>query len=155
MFAVPDRPLRIVASDALEGGRGQEAFYSTCYESSAEQVIRWYAMRWSVEVTFRDSKQCLGFEEPQGWSRKAVERTAPLAMLLHTLVVLWFAKEGHRLWRPPALRWYPGKAYPSFSDMLRTLRRASVRQHVLALAPTGRGSRKLARLLENAVAMAA
>jgi len=155
VFAVPDRPLRIVASDALEGGRGQEAFYSTCYESSAEQVIRWYAMRWSVEVTFRDSKQCLGFEEPQGWSRKAVERTAPLAMLLHTLVVLWFAKEGHRLWRPPALRWYPGKAYPSFSDMLRTLRRASVRQHVLALAPTGRGSRKLARLLENAVAMAA
>jgi len=131
VFAVPDRPLRIVASDALEGGRGQEAFYSTCYESSAEQVIRWYAMRWSVEVTFRDSKQCLGFEEPQGWSRKAVERTAPLAMLLHTLVVLWFAKEGHRLWRPPALRWYPGKAYPSFSDMLRTLRRASVRQHVV------------------------
>ena len=143
-----------MASEALEGGRGQEAFYSTCHEASAEQVIRWYAMRWSVEVTFRDSKQCLGFEEPQGWSRKAVERTAPLAMLLHTLVVLWFATEGHRQWRPHAHRWYPAKADPSFADMLCTLRRSSVRQHVLTLAPRGRGSRKLARLLENAVAMA-
>ena len=155
VFAVPDRPLRIVASEALEGGRGQEAFYSTCHEASAEQVIRWYAMRWSVEVSFRDSKQCLGFEEPQGWSRKAVERTAPLAMLLHTMVVLWFANEGHRLWQPPARRWYPGKVAPSFADMLATLRRASVRRHVLALAPSGPGSRKLARLLENAVAMVA
>jgi hypothetical protein len=33
-------------------------------------------MRWSVEVAFRDSKQCLGFEEPQGWSRKAVALAA-------------------------------------------------------------------------------
>ena len=48
----------------------------------------------------------------------------------------------------------PGKADPSFSDMLQTLRRTSVRQHVLAMAPTGRGSRKLAQLLEHAVAMA-
>jgi len=155
VFAKPDRPLRVVASEALEGGRGREAFSSTCHEATAEQVICWYAMRWSVEVTFRDSKQCLGFEEPQGWSHKAVERTAPLAMLLHTLVVLWFAKEGHRLWQPPTRRWYPGKADPLFSDMLHTLRRASVRQHVLAMAPTGRGFRKLARLLEHAVAMAA
>lgn len=146
MFAVPDRPLRIVAREALEGGQGREAFCSTCHEATVEQVIRWYAMRCSVEVTFRDSKQCLGFEEPQGWSQKAVERTAPLAMLLHTLVVLW---------QPPTRRWYPGKAEPSFSDMLSTLRRASVRQHVLALAPIGRGSRKLARILQHAAAMEA
>jgi hypothetical protein len=39
--------------------------------------------------------------------------------------------------------------------MLGTVRRSSVRQHVLAMAPTGRGSRNLARLLENAVAKAA
>jgi len=75
-------------------------------------------------------------------------------LLLQTLVVLWFATEGHRLWQPPTHPWYPGKAEPSFRDMLHTLRRASVRQHVLAMAPTGRGSRKLARLLELAVAMA-
>jgi len=62
VFAVPDRPLRLVASGALEGGPGKEAFYSTRHVATTEQVIRWCAMRWGVEVTCRDSKQCLGFE---------------------------------------------------------------------------------------------
>lgn len=58
-------------------------------------------LRWSVEVTFYDSKQHLGLEQPQGWSRRAVERTASMAMLLYSLVVLWFAQAGHRLYQPP------------------------------------------------------
>ena len=76
MFAVPERALRIVAVEALTGGRGMEAFYSTVVDATAEQILTWYSMRWSVEVTFHDSKQHLGFEEPQGWSEKAVQRTA-------------------------------------------------------------------------------
>ena len=52
MFAVPDRPLRIMGGEAIEGARGTEAFYSTGHEATAEQVISWYAMRWSVENTF-------------------------------------------------------------------------------------------------------
>jgi len=100
VFAVPDRPLRVVAVEALKGGRGQETFYSTCHEATAEQVIGWYASRWSVEVTNHDSKQSLGFEQPQGWSRRAVERTAPTAMLLYSLIVLWFAREGHCRYKP-------------------------------------------------------
>lgn len=77
VFAVPERPLRVVAVEALAGGRGREAFYSTCVDATAEQVLTWYALRWSVEVTFRGCKQHLGFEEPQGWTRQAVQRTAP------------------------------------------------------------------------------
>ena len=77
VHAAPDRPLRVVAVEALRGGRGQEVFYSTCHDASAETVIMWYAMRWSIEVAFHDSKQHLGFEQPQGWTRRAVERTAP------------------------------------------------------------------------------
>jgi len=38
--------------------------------------------------------------------------------------------------------------------MLVTLRQASVRQHIFAMAASKHGSRKLIRLLENAVAMA-
>ncbi len=37
--AAPERPLRVVAVEALQGGRGQEAFYSTCSDATAEQVI--------------------------------------------------------------------------------------------------------------------
>jgi len=140
--------------EALQGGRGQEAFYSTCYQATAEQVIAWYASRWSIEVSFHDSKQHLGFEEPQGWSRKAVERTAPLAMLLYSLIVLWFAREGHQFYQPLNCPWYTTKAESSFADMLTTLRRRSMRQKVLSLALRGPGSRKIKLLLENVVALA-
>lgn len=154
VYAAPTRSLRVVATEAIQGGRGQEAFYSTCSDATAEQIIGWYAMRWSIEVMNHDSKQHLGFEEPQGWSRRAVERTAPLAMLLYSLIVLWFAREGHRRWRPLLCPWYTSKTEPSFADMLSTLRRLSVRQQVFTLALAGPGSRKIQQLLENAVALA-
>jgi hypothetical protein len=155
VYAAPNRPLRVVAVDPLTGGRPRQVFYSTCADASPEEVITWYAMRWSVEVTFHDSKQHLGFEEPQAWSRRAVERTAPLAMLVYSLVVLWFAQEGHRSWHPLDCPWYVSKAEPSFADMLGTLRRLSVRRHVLSLALQGPGTRKIKQLLEYAVTVAA
>lgn len=154
VHAAPQRPLRVVAVEAVQGGRGQEAFYSTCSEATGEQVISWYAMRWSIEVMNHDSKQHLGFEEPQGWTRRSVERTAPLAMLLYSLIVLWFAREGHRQWRPLVCPWYTSKTQPAFADMLGTLRRLSVRQQVLSLALGGPEARKLQKLLENAVTLA-
>jgi hypothetical protein len=155
VHAAPNRPLRVVAVEALRGGRGQEVFYSTCHQATAEMVIMWYAMRWSIEVAFHDSKQHLGFEEPQGWTRRAVERTAPVAMLLYSLIVFWFARQGHRHYRPITCPWYLGKKQPSFADMLATLRRRCIRQAILSLAIRGPGSRKIQQLLENAVTVAA
>ncbi len=110
VHAAPQRPLRVVTVEAVQGGRGQKTFYSTRPEVAAEQVIAWYAMRWSIEVMNHDSKQHLGFEEPQDWPRRAVERTPPMAMLLYSLIMLRFAREGHRSWRPLACPWYTSKA---------------------------------------------
>ncbi len=152
-YAVPGRLLRVVAVEALRGGRDPEAFFSTDTTATAEQIIGWYAMRWSIEVTNHDTKQHLGFEDPQGWTRQSVERTAPIAMLLYTLIVVWFAREGHRDWRPLDCPWYTSKTHPSFADMLRTLRRLSFKQHILKWALCGPGSRKVQQLLENMVAL--
>ncbi len=154
VFAAPDRPLRVVAVEAIQGGRGQEVFYSTCHTAGAEEVIGWYAMRWSIEVSFHDSKQHLGFEQPQGWTRRAVERTAPMAMVLYSLIVLWFASEGHRYYRARPCPWYTSKTDPSFADMHVALRRESVRQRILSLRLSGPGSRKIKLLLENVVILA-
>ncbi len=118
-------------------------------------MLTWYAMRWSIEVAFQNSKTHLGFEQPQGWTRKAVERTAPTAMLLHTLIVLWFARCGHRHYRRPNCPWYRTKRHASFADMLTTLRRESVREQVLSTPLRGRGSRKLRNTLLHAVQQAA
>lgn len=155
VHAAPDRPLRVVAVEPLTGGRGKQAFYSTVHDASAEQVLRWYAMRWSIEVTFHDAKQHLGFEQPQGWSRRAVERTAPVAMLLYSLIVLWFAGVGHRQYQPPNRPWYPHKPHASFADMLATLKQACVREQVLQTGLAGRGSRKILESVNTALQAAA
>jgi hypothetical protein len=133
-YGVPDCPLKIVVVEPLVGGRPVQAFYSTQPEQTAEQVLTDYAARWSIEETFLGSKSHLGFEQPQGWSRKAVLRTAPTALLLYSLIVVWFAREGHRLHRPVERPWYRGKTRPSFADMLMTLRRESLRAWVSAQA---------------------
>lgn len=155
LYAQPDRAMRVVAVEPLSGGRKTQAFFSTRSDASAEKVLTWYAMRWSIEEMFHDSKGQLGFEQPQGWTRQAVERTAPMGMLLYSLVHLWFASTGHGHYRPPVRPWYRSKSRPSFADMLATLRQESIREQVSSLRPTGRGSRNLLKTLLHAVKQAA
>jgi hypothetical protein len=131
---VPDRPLRVVATEPLSGGRPDQAFYSTRVEDTGEQVLVGYSERWSIEEAIAGGKSYLGFEEPQGWSRLAVLRTAPIALLLYSLTVFWFARVGHMLYRPLVRPWYPSKARASFADMLRTLRRESLLTTISAQA---------------------
>ena len=79
----------------------------------------------------------------------------PVAMLLYSLVVLWFAAGGHRHYDPPARPWYAGKAAPSFADMLATPRCQSVRDGVVAMGLRGPGSRNVVRTLLHVVKQAA
>jgi len=153
-FKLPDRPLRVVAVEALTGGRGREAFYSTCHTATAIEVLTWYSWRWSIEQTFHDSKQYLGFEEPQGWSRRAVQRTAPMAMLLYSLIVVWFVEHGHRAYRPITRPWYVTKKRASFADMFITLRRESAREQISTLGLAGAGRRKINQIVEHLTQLA-
>ena len=155
VYAAPNRLLRVVAVEAIRGGRKPQAFYSTCHTATALEVLTWYAMRWSIEVTFHDSKTHLGFEQPQGWTRCAAERTAPVAMLLYSLVVKWFATEGHRHYQPLQQSWYPKKPHASFSDMLATLRRRSIHEQAFSWGLHGPGSQKILQTLEHVLALAA
>lgn len=160
---VPDRLLRIVAAEPLSPSgkpRPQQraAYYCTVLEASAEQVLIGYARRWSIEVAIHEAKGQLGFEQPQGWSQRAVERLAPTLMLLYSLVVLWFATEGHRRWRPTARPWYPQKSAASFADMLGSLRASLLRQRLRRYLKTPQpieGIRKALRIAVHLVKQAA
>ena len=112
-----------------------------------------YAARWSLEVTNHDAKGQLGFEEPQGWSKQAVRRTAPMAMLLYSLIVLWFSREGHCHYTPPTRPWYIGKTNASFADMLATACSTcqSVKQEVLSMHLHGQGSRNVVKRLLHVI----
>ena len=80
---------------------------------------------WSIEVTFENGKQLLGFEDAANRKEKAVRRTAPMALVPFSLIAYWFHRFGHRHLRFPDRPWYRKKSEPSFADMLTTLRRES------------------------------
>lgn len=125
------------------------------HEADGIEVLTWYSHRWAMEQTNQESKSHLGFEEPQGWTRRAVERTAPMAMLLYSLIVSWFTSEGHRDYQPPFRPWYRNKRGPCFVDMLATLRRLSLRQQVSSWGLHGVGSHKTLQIFEQSLTHAA
>jgi hypothetical protein len=76
-------------------------------------------------------------------------------MLLYSLIVLWFAHVGHRLYKPPFRPWYSSKPHASFADMLNTLKRVSFREQVFSTGLAGPGSRKIFTILDHAIQAAA
>jgi hypothetical protein len=130
--ALCDQPVRIVVVRDPSGRRRDEAFFCTDLTVGAAFILEAYARRWTLEVSFHDQKQCLGFEDPQNQTGQAVARTAPLAGLVYALVLLWYARQVEQglatgwVVRP----WYRSKTVPSFLDMLTALRQESWRRYV-------------------------
>ena len=77
-----------------QGQWRDEALLSTDLSLSAEEIITGYCRRWSVEVAFCDSKQMLGFHDPQVWCAHSVQRAAPMSWFIGSLVVLWYVLSG-------------------------------------------------------------
>lgn len=124
--ALRTAPVRIVVVRDPSGKRRDEAFFCTDLGVDAGFILETYARRWTLEVTFHDSKQCLGLADPQCQAPRAVQRTAPVAFLVYDLVLLWFAAHAASSTTPlwPVRPWYRHKTTPSFPDMLDALRRA-------------------------------
>lgn len=124
--------MRLVVVRDFPGHERDDVFVSTDPSMCATDLIETFALRWSLEVTFHDTKGKLGLEDPQNRTEHAVERTAPMALVAYSLVVLWYQQSGHRsrAARLPTLPWYTAKAGVTFSDMLATLRRASWRERL-------------------------
>jgi hypothetical protein len=127
--ALREQPLRIVVVRDPAGRRQDEAFFCTDLTVDAAFILTGYARRWTLEVTFHDQKQFLGFADPPQQTARAVQRTAPFAGIVYALVLLWAAEQaraGHAVgWIPRP--WYRTKSAPSFLDLLTALQRNSPR----------------------------
>ena len=119
------RLLNIVLVHDLEGQRPDQMFYCTKLDWTARRILSTYACRWAIECTFENCKQLLGLEDPANCIPKAVQRTTPVALIIYSLVIVWFHRTGHQSVRFPVSPWYRKKHEPSFADMLTTLRRVS------------------------------
>jgi hypothetical protein len=123
-------PVKLLIARDPEGKQDDDFFFCTDPAVPDERVIERVAARWPIEEAVRDAKQHMGMEKVQGWCPRTVERQAPLAMVLQTLVTAWFiahvATRGAAAFRPsspdscPWLR--ERKSHPSYLDMLACLR---------------------------------
>jgi hypothetical protein len=120
------RLLNIVLTRDRDGKRPDQMFYCTKLDWDARQILSAYASRWAIECTFQNCKQLLGMEDPGNRVAKAVMRTAPMALVLYTLAIIWFHRVCHTRVRFPDRPWYSRKKEPSFIDILTTLRRMSI-----------------------------
>jgi hypothetical protein len=122
----PPLPVRWVLVRSPEHRWRPLALFSTDLRVGAEQILRWYLLRWNVEVTFEELRAHLGFETQRHWSRRALDRSTPCLLGLFSLVVLlaYTLHPAHLPIRHAA--WYP-KAEATFADAL-----AAVRAHLWA-----------------------
>jgi len=143
------RLLTIVLTRDTIGQRPTQMFYCTDLTWSARQVLSTYACRWAIECTFENCKQFLGLQDAANRVRLAVSRTAPMALFLYSVIVLWFHQVGHTLLQFPQRPWYSHKEEPSFADLLSTLRRVSYEDKTATL-PLRKTQHKswLARVIE-------
>ena len=112
-----DRLLKIVLVHDVDGKRPDQMFYCTRMDWDARQILHAYAARWSIGVAFRDCKPLLGFDDTANRPEKAVRRTAPMAMVLYSLIAVWFERGGHRHVEFPERPWYRTKEEPSFTAL--------------------------------------
>ena len=121
-----DRPIKLVIVRDPAGRQSDDYVFCTDPTASDVEVIGRFAARWPIEESIHDAKQFGGFEQVQGWCPRTVERQAPLAMIVQTLVKAWYLRHGVKAKsaQPRGTDWMPSKNHPSYLDMLATLRKA-------------------------------
>jgi SRSO17 transposase len=134
------RPVRVVLIRGKKRTEGYDlALISMDMHASPAQIIERYDERWAIEVSYEDAKQITGVGEARNRTRKAVERTVPFGFLCQTLTIAWYALYGHAEQDVEHRRrhspWYWQKRFPSYQDMLSSLRRAVIAAQYLPVTP--------------------
>jgi hypothetical protein len=81
-------PMRWVLVRDPRGTREPQAFFATDQTATPVQIVEWFVLRWSEEVTFEEAREHLGLETQRQWSELAIARTTPILLGLFALVTL-------------------------------------------------------------------
>ena len=119
---LPPVPIRWVLIRDPKGKFKPQALLCTDLTVKPAQIVKWFVLRWQLEVTFREVRTHLGVETQRQWSDLAILRTTPALLGLFSLVTL-LAHQQARRGRLPIRRaaWYVKKR-PTFSDALAIVR---------------------------------
>ena len=114
--------VRWVYAHDLTGTHRDEYFSSTDVDMTPQEIIEAYTGRWSIEVTFEETRAYVGLESTRGWCAKTVQRAEPCLLGLYSVVALMYG------WLPSVeqeqgkVDW-EGKEEVTFSDAISAVRR--------------------------------
>ena len=119
----PPLPIRWVLIRDPKGKFKTQALLCTDLKVAPTQIVKWFVLRWQLEVTFHEIREHLGVETQRQWSDLAIQRTTPALLGLFSVVTL-LAHQAARRRRLSVRRaaWY-AKPRPTFSDALAAVRR--------------------------------
>jgi hypothetical protein len=144
---LPAVPVRWVLIRDPQGGFKPQALLCTNLDADPEEIVRWFVMRWQLEVTFQEMRRHLGFETQRQWSDMAIRRTTPALLGLFSLVSLF--AHGRMMRAAGVFRrqaaWYH-KRDPTFADALALVRKELwARQQTFCGSPSATDTVKVPR----------
>lgn len=154
-YRVLKTPVLLVISRDPTGKERDDFFFTTDLSLKPAQVIGGFAGRWSIEDTFRNTKQFIGGQEPQTWKGPGPERAAMLSLWLSSVVWLWYLSQKGGWRKVKVLPWYPTKMRPSFQDALASLRCHLWGQRIISMFGKRLGHNRNIAVLLEALARAA
>ena len=114
-----------------QGAFDPQALLCTDTAADPTRILKWFVLRWQLEVTFQEVRTHLGVETQRQWSDLAIARTTPVLLGLFSWTTLAaHALQKHHPITHRTAAWYD-KPSPTFVDAI-----ALVRRH-LWLAPEG------------------
>lgn len=154
-YAVSKQPVLLVICRDPDGIEPDDFWVCSDIRLSANDVVSAYAGRWSIEDTFRATKQAIHVQQPQSWAGEAPQRTAMLGFLLYSLIWWWFLTLPKTEQWVSVSPWYATKATPSFVDALAALRHAFWRNRIIDSSGHGPISDNILGVMLEALARAA
>lgn len=147
--------VRLVIVRDPNGNEPDDYLFTTDPTATGTDIATRYAGRWSIEITFRDTKQHLGGENPQSWKRQGPERAAALSLWLHATTWNWYLTTHPTGNTCPTRPWYPHKTTPSFRDALAALRRQLWTQRITTMSFPDPDNTKITNTILDTLAYAA
>jgi DDE superfamily endonuclease len=119
-YGIPPLPIRWVLIKDPNNEMQAVVLFSTYTGHSAKKIIETFVLRWSIEVTFEESRRHLGIETQRQWSDKGIERTTPCifgSFSITILMAMKIAEETRSQIPIQKTSWY-NKNHITFSDVL-------------------------------------
>ena len=144
-------PVRWVLLRDPDGDFEPQALLCTDLNRDPHDIIGWFVRRWSLEVTFRETRDHLGVESQRQWSDQAIARTTPCLLGLFSIVTLLATCLGKRARLTVSdAAWYR-KQQPTFADTLAAVRREIWAAQGFSMSRSRPDNRKLTKAMCDGV----